>query len=86
VNAKVLVSLPEPFLAEVDRLAEEEHRSRSELIREALREYVALRARTRPGDRPRVRRAMASMDALSRLHPGTGEDSTDDIRAWRKAR
>ena len=86
MGAKVLVTLPEPFLAEVDRVAEEEHRSRSELVREALRQYLATQRSSRPGDRPGVRRAMASMDALSRLHPGTGEDSTDEIRAMREAR
>ncbi len=37
---KILVSLPEKFLEDVDRLAEVEHRSRSELIREALRAYL----------------------------------------------
>jgi CopG family transcriptional regulator/antitoxin EndoAI len=40
---KVLVSLPEKFLEEVDRVAAEEHRSRSELIREALRSYLDVR-------------------------------------------
>ena len=37
---KILVSLPEKFLEDVDRVAAEEHRSRSELIREALRAYL----------------------------------------------
>ena len=85
VSAKILVSLPEPFLAEVDRVAEEEHRSRSELVREALRHYMAQHARYRPGERPGVQRAVASQDSLSRLAPGTGEDSTDDVRRWREA-
>lgn len=40
---KVLVSLPEKFLENVDRVAAEEHRSRSELIREALRAYLETR-------------------------------------------
>jgi|SRR5687768_10997046 uncharacterized protein (DUF433 family) len=40
---KVLVSLPQKFLADVDRVAAEEHRSRSELIREALRVYLETR-------------------------------------------
>lgn len=40
---KVLVSLPEKFLENVDRVAAEEHRSRSELIREALRAYLDAR-------------------------------------------
>jgi uncharacterized protein (DUF433 family) len=40
---KVLVSLPEKFLEDVDRVAAEEHRSRSELIREALRAYLEVK-------------------------------------------
>ena len=41
--AKILVSLPQEFLDDVDRLAVEERRSRSELIREALRVYLETR-------------------------------------------
>lgn len=37
---RVLISMPEKFLNEIDNLAEEEQRTRSELIREALRTYV----------------------------------------------
>lgn len=40
---KILVSFPEKFLENVDRVAAEEHRSRSELIREALRSYLETR-------------------------------------------
>jgi len=40
---KILVSLPEKFLEVVDRAATEEHRSRSELIREALRAYLEVK-------------------------------------------
>ena len=39
--AKVMISLPEGFLSEVDKAAESEHRTRSDLIREALREYLS---------------------------------------------
>ena len=38
--ARVLVSLSPDFLNTIDSLAEEEHRTRSELIREALRAYM----------------------------------------------
>jgi metal-responsive CopG/Arc/MetJ family transcriptional regulator len=41
--AKVLISMKEEFLDEIDRLADNEHRSRSELIREALRLYMRAR-------------------------------------------
>lgn len=40
---KVLVSLPQEFLEAIDLVASEEHRSRSELIREALRAYLETR-------------------------------------------
>ena len=73
---KVMVSFPEEFLEQVDDVACEEHRSRSELLREALRLYMGTRQRRRrPGDDPRVRAAVATQDALARLAPGTGEDS-----------
>lgn len=39
--AKVLVNLPDEFLVEVDKAAQSEHRTRSSLIREALRRYLA---------------------------------------------
>jgi Arc/MetJ-type ribon-helix-helix transcriptional regulator len=40
---KILVSFPQEFLAEIDRVAAEEHRTRSELVREALRAYLETR-------------------------------------------
>lgn len=83
---KVMVSFPSEFLAEVDRVAQEEHRSRSELLREAMRLYIEMRrGEKRPGDVPRVRSAVMAQDALSRLAPGTDEDSAADVRPWREA-
>ncbi len=38
--ARVLISMPEQFLTKIDEVANDEQRSRSELIREALRTYV----------------------------------------------
>ena len=38
--ARVLISMPEEFLNTIDTVASDEQRSRSELIREALRTYV----------------------------------------------
>jgi len=38
--ARVLISMPERFLNEIDGIAENENRTRSELIREALRTYM----------------------------------------------
>lgn len=38
--AKILVTMPDDFLHRVDGVANDEQRSRSELIREALRSYM----------------------------------------------
>ena len=38
--ARILVSMPNEFLDKVDVLANEEQRTRSELVREALRSYI----------------------------------------------
>lgn len=38
--SRVLISMPDQFLADIDAVAESEERTRSELIREALRSYM----------------------------------------------
>lgn len=38
--AKILVTMPDDFLHRIDNVASDEQRSRSELIREALRSYM----------------------------------------------
>jgi metal-responsive CopG/Arc/MetJ family transcriptional regulator len=40
--AKVTISLPEDLLSKADAAAEREHRTRSELVREALRWYLRI--------------------------------------------
>jgi metal-responsive CopG/Arc/MetJ family transcriptional regulator len=87
MSTKVMVSFPEEFLSQVDRIAREEHRTRSELLREAVRLYIQMRGgERRPGADPRVRAAVAAQDELARLSPGAGEDSAADVRRWREAR
>lgn len=39
--AKVLVNFQDEFLQEIDKVAEQEHRTRSSLIREAVRRYLS---------------------------------------------
>ena len=38
--ARILISMPDDFLKSVDALADNERRTRSELVREALRTYI----------------------------------------------
>ena len=44
--AKVLVSMSDNFLESIDKIAKDEQRTRSELIREALRTYMQKSKRT----------------------------------------
>ena len=45
---RVMISVPDKFLDKMDEVAEKEERSRSELIREAIRQYVAKKPVTNP--------------------------------------
>jgi metal-responsive CopG/Arc/MetJ family transcriptional regulator len=86
MTVKVTISFPQEFLEQVDRIAREEGRSRSELLREAVRLYMGMRRREkRPSDDPRVRSAVRTQNALDRTSPG-GEDSAADLRRWRETR
>ena len=76
--SKVMVSFPEEFLAEVDRVAQEEHRSRSELVREALRLYIGLR-QEQVGARPRARQRPSTRDGLAA--PAVREAPDGEYRA-----
>ena len=87
MTSKVMVSFPDDFLAEVDRLDREEHRSRSELVREAIRHYIEMRRRQRPpGQIPQVLQAVEIQNYLAQVSPGANEDSAAEVRRWREAR
>lgn len=79
--AKVMVSLPDAFLKSVDARARAENRSRSELVREALRTLLAYR---RPSRRS-WRKALAPLRALEEQWVGRWE-STEIIRYYRDRR
>lgn len=82
--ARFVVTVPEDFLEEIDARAEDEHRSRSELVREALRSY--LRTGTRKGDisdRPEVKKAMRLQDEIRRRHEGSGYSGSAVVREMR---
>ncbi len=85
--AKILVSLPEGFLQEVDRAARLEHRSRSGFVREAVARYLH-HAQTQEVPRrldPVIRRAVTAQDELRRQIKGNW-DSAQEVRRWRDSR
>lgn len=79
--AKVMISLPEVFLKKVDRIAAAQNRSRSELIREALRSYLSGEGHPRRS----WKSALAPLRALEEQWIGQW-DSTDIIRYYREIR
>ncbi|MDR7523782.1 MAG: ribbon-helix-helix protein, CopG family [Armatimonadota bacterium] len=79
--AKVMVSLPDEFLKRVDRAAAVQNRSRSELIREALRTLLEAEAR-RPAS---WQETLAPLRALEQQWVGQW-DSTEIIRYYRDHR
>ncbi|HYB72754.1 MAG TPA: ribbon-helix-helix protein, CopG family [Candidatus Sulfotelmatobacter sp.] len=79
--AKVMVSLPDGFLRRVDRAARAQNRSRSELIREALRSHLT----GQRGARRSWREALVPLKDLETLWMGEW-DSTDIIRYFRDTR
>ena len=82
--SKVMISLPDDFLDDVDALAKTEHRSRSEFVREALRAYVVTRLK------PSTDRAAAQRAAARILKAGlrlpAGETAESLVRRMRETR
>lgn len=59
--AKVLISMPDEFLERIDNIATSEQRTRSELIREALRGYIKRSSLTSPETREKKAQVLESL-------------------------
>jgi Arc/MetJ-type ribon-helix-helix transcriptional regulator len=82
--AKTMISIPDEFLALIDEIAAAEQRSRSELIREALREYIRKgHGPVRPIEKPEVRKALKGLRTLKWTDRF---DSTAAVRQMRDRR
>ena len=79
--AKIMISLPQDFLKKVDRAARAQGRSRSELIREALRTLLS----DRPGSRRSWTEALVPLKELEQQWVGQW-NSTDIVRYYRETR
>ncbi len=79
--AKIMISLPDEFLKKVDRTARAQGRSRSELIREALRVMLT----GKESGRRSWKEALAPLKELEQQWVGQW-NSTDIIRYYRETR
>ena len=62
----ITISLPPPLLKQAEAVAREEHRSKSELVREAIRFYVETRGVRRETTRERLAPLLARIDERAR--------------------
>lgn len=65
----ITISLPPPLLKEAERLAKGEHRTKSELLREALRFYIETREARRAAARERLFRLIDQLHARTKDIP-----------------
>ena len=79
--AKVMITIPDGLLKKVDRAAKRQRRSRSEVVREALRADLT----NEGGQRPGWKTALAPLRKLEQQWVGQW-DSTDIIRYYRDTR
>jgi predicted transcriptional regulator len=84
--SKVMISVPDTFLKDMDSLARTEQRSRSELVREAIRAYVSVRLGSRPTTRLSKAEHAANRILKSRLSWQEGQTSESLVRKNRDQR
>ena len=82
--SKVLINIPDEYLEAIDETAQEQHRTRSELIREALRK-VYYRPRRTPEEQARIEEVGRKIDRL-RGQWKEPFDSSKIIREMRDSR
>lgn len=86
--ARVIITVPDDFLAQIDETARNEHRSRSELIREALRQYVTQRQTALRQERAasEVREAVGIIEHLRTQAATRARLATSSVEAIRTFR
>lgn len=84
--SKIIVNIPDEFLKTIDKIATKEYRSRSELLREALRLFLRernLRTFGHLREDPSVHRALKVQDESRKEFHNLKFDSTEVIRHFR---
>ena len=80
---RVMITVPDEFLAEIDSAASVQHRSRSELFREAMRQYLkGIPAQSTSSAQEAVG-LIEDLRAKAALRASIAQDSTETIRAIR---
>ena len=81
---KVMISLPEELLKEIDQSTRREHRTRSEFLREAATLLLKVeKSYETPGEDPRVQRAVRIQEELATYGEENDWNSSAALRTWR---
>jgi metal-responsive CopG/Arc/MetJ family transcriptional regulator len=82
---KINITLPEELLREIDKTAKQEHISRSEFLRKAVKTYWEVRSAKR-AEEERARNIKEAIEIQRRLRKKTGNwNGVAEIRKWREA-
>jgi metal-responsive CopG/Arc/MetJ family transcriptional regulator len=83
-RVKVMISIPEELLKEIDQNVHREHRTRSEFLREAAKLLLMVeRSYDTPGEDPRMQRAVRIQEELAGYGDSADWNSTAALRTWR---
>ncbi len=83
MSKRIILSMPEEFLEAVDAEAEAEHRSRSEFVREALREYMVSRGRAGSAGVSRAEEAARKLAEARHKSGDKAVKGSEIVRKWR---
>jgi len=79
---RFLVSMPDSYIKDLDRQAKQESRSRSDIIRELVKDHFERRKQEKEVEKRREA-ARRDMDRIRALTKGSGFSGSDFIREWR---
>jgi len=81
--SRVMITVPDEFLAEIDSAATAQHRSRSDLFREAMRQYLKNTPRQSISSAQEAAGIIEKLRRKAELRAEAAQDSTEIIRAFR---
>lgn len=84
--SKVMISIPDELLSLIDETAKEEHRSRSEFLREAVRAYLEMKRTPLKLPRnkdPQILQAIKIQNEIAQKDSTPDWNSVQEIRRWR---
>ena len=84
--AELTISLPDELITLIDDAARAEQRTRTELLHEAIEQYLREKGRLHRWEDPIVLNAIATQERIARLANEQQSDVVSEIRRMRESR